>query len=58
MKEIVRGEREKGSKDVRVGYKKIKIEKKWYRWNEREEVRGREKRKMRNREREREEGGR
>lgn len=37
LREMARGEREKGMKNVKVGYKKIRIEDKWFRWNERED---------------------
>lgn len=37
LREMARGEREKGTNNVKVGYKKIRMEEKWYRWNEKEE---------------------
>lgn len=37
LREMARGEREKGTSNVKVGYKKIRMEEKWYRWNEKEE---------------------
>lgn len=33
---MARGERKKGIKNVKVGYKKIRVEEKWFRWNKRE----------------------
>lgn len=37
LRGIVKEEREKGVKDVRVGYKKIYLRERWHRWNEKEE---------------------
>lgn len=36
LREMARGEREKGIKNVKVGYERIRVEEKWFRWNKRE----------------------
>lgn len=33
----MKDEREKGNKEIKIGYKKINIKGMWYRWNDKEE---------------------
>lgn len=38
LRRRARAEREKGERNVKVGYKKIYMKDRWYRWNEMEEM--------------------
>lgn len=37
LREMAREGKEKGDNNIKVGYKKIYLKDKWYRWNEKEE---------------------
>lgn len=36
LRGMAREEREKGGKNVKVGYKKVYMRERWYKWNEKE----------------------